>query len=63
MSDPSKKLMGKKVTLISPFGLLIIHGVVRGYDPATKKWWVINLNMPVNSSTTGWFTEEELIVQ
>jgi len=37
--------------------------VIRGYDPASKKWWVTNLNMPYQGTVSAWFAEDELIVQ
>ena len=58
MNDPSESLMGERV-------IIKLHnrkGMVRGYDPASKKWWVITPPMPAGR-TTGWFSEEELIVQ
>ena len=48
-SDPSKKLMGKDVTV----KMSNKSGTVRGYDPASGKWWVV-------VSEAAWYTEEEL---
>ena len=64
MSDPSKKLMGKRVTIKEYIGHEVNEeGMIRAYDPASKNWWVTNLSMPFNGTVTGWFSEEELIVQ
>ena len=64
MSDPSKKLMGKRVTIKMYIGdQFNEEGYVRGYDPASKKWWVANLNMPFQGTVSDWFHEDELIVQ
>jgi len=63
-SDPSKKLMGKPVTIKMYIGdERNERGVIRGYDPASKKWWVTNLNMPYQGTVSSWFAEDELIVQ
>jgi len=56
-SDPSKKLMGKQVSINDETGM------VRGYDPASKKWWVITPPKPSGQLTTGWYAEDELIVE
>jgi len=63
-SDPSKKLMGKHVTIKMYIGdKRNERGVIRGYDPASKKWWVTNLNMPYQGTVSDWFREDELIVE
>ena len=63
-SDPSKKLMGKRVTIKMYIGdKRNEEGYVRGYDPKSKKWWVTNLNMPFQGTVSDWFHEEELIVK
>jgi len=63
-SDPSKKLMGKTVIMKMYEGdPRNEEGRVRGYDPASKKWWVTNLNMPYQGTVSAWFAEDELIVQ
>jgi hypothetical protein len=64
MRDPSKKLMGKRVTIKKYIGdEYNEEGVVRGYDPKSKKWRVTNMNMPFQGTVSAWFSEEELIVQ
>ncbi len=63
MLDPSKKLMGKTVTIKQYIGdQYNERGVVRGYDPANKKWWVTNLNMPFMGTVSAWFSEDELVI-
>ena len=63
-SDPSKKLMGKRVTIKQYIGdQYNEEGYVRGYDPKNGKWWVTNWNMPFQGTVSDWFSEEELIVQ
>lgn len=58
------KLMGKHVTIKQYIGdKYNERGVVRGYDPASKKWWVTNMNMPYMGTISTWFSEEELIVE
>jgi len=54
-ADAEKKLMGKQVT-INRYGL---PGVVRGYAPASAKWWVVTSDL----LTTKWYTENELTVE
>lgn len=56
-SDPSTKLIGKEVT-IKRTGK---KGTVRGYGPATDKWWVILA--PVDLLDKGWYSENELTVE
>ena len=55
-SDPSKKLMGKPVT-VKQSGK---KGTVRGYAPASDKWWVIMA--PVDLLDKGYYSEDELII-
>lgn len=56
--------MGKRVTIKMYIGdERNEEGYVRGYDPASKKWWVANLNMPFQGTVSDWFHEDELIVQ
>ena len=56
--------MGKRVTIKMYIGdQFNEEGYVRGYDPASKKWWVANLNMPFQGTVSDWFHEDELIVQ
>jgi len=58
MSDPSKKLMGKPVT-IKPYN---VAGNVRGYDPANKKWWVVICIPPATVPVSKWYSENQLEV-
>jgi len=61
---PEKELIGKEVTIKQYIGIPENEkGVVRGYDPKSKKWWVTNLNMPYMGDVTDWFTRDELIVE
>lgn len=56
-----KRLMGKVVVLKKYKGDQFNEkGIVRGYDPKSKKWWVTNMNMPFMGTVSGWFADSEL---
>ena len=66
-SDPSKRLMSKNVLIKD----LQCEGVIRGYEPATGKWWVVTekvddffsyVGKAIAKSTVenSWYAEDEL---
>ena len=59
MNNPNESLMGERV-IIKQHNR---KGMVRGYDPAAKKWWVVIPPFPVGPLATGWYTKEELTIQ
>jgi hypothetical protein len=52
--------MDSTVIIKRYIGTINERGVVRGFDPANKKYWVTNMNMPFQGTVSNWFSEDEL---